>query len=87
MENDGPMLLQLKTKPLSFLLTTDQGNFSMPLTTEAAQALALVLLAQPGIGGALPPAFFERYIEEKAASAAKDSQFLKSLGVSDGQAK
>jgi hypothetical protein len=79
-EPAGNVVLELKTDPLCFQLTTPEGNrHFVPLSTTAAQALILALLAQAG--GTPTPALLTAIRAEAAARGAADEEFLKNLGV------
>jgi hypothetical protein len=77
----GNVLLELRTAPLGFQLTTPEGNrHFIPLTITAGQALILALLAR--VGGAPTPELLAAIRSEAAARGAADEEFLKNLGVS-----
>jgi hypothetical protein len=80
----APLLLGLQTCPLAITLFSPHTGqkFIAPLTQVSAQALALALLAQPGVGGDVLPAVLQEYLEQKATRATGDNQFLSSMGVS-----
>jgi hypothetical protein len=76
----GNTLLELRTAPLGFQLTTPDGRrHFVPLSTTAAQALILALLAQAG--GAPTPELLTAIRADAAARGAADEEFLKNLGV------
>ena len=89
MQPNGPILLELRTDPsLGFQVTVplDEGQalrLFLPMTAEAAQGLALALLAQPGVGCELKPELAEAINREATRTFETDDAFLKSLGVAD----
>ena len=88
MQNEKPMLLELKTKPLGFRLTVPIEDrvlrFSIGLSPVAAQLLALVLLARPEVGTELLPEVAQAIAAETHGwqqAQQADERFLKDLGV------
>lgn len=85
--NCGPLLFALKTEPLGFLLETDAGTedarqFFFPLSRVAGQALILALCARPELAGDISPELQQEITGEIAAAKERDTEFLKTLGVS-----
>jgi hypothetical protein len=82
------MLIELKTQPLGFQVTVPLGDGQhavrafTPLTVEAAQALALALLVQPGVGEDLKPEIIGEIQTEARERTQSDAAFLKDMGVS-----
>jgi hypothetical protein len=84
------MIIQLKTRPLGFQVLVPVGDGERavqafaPMTTAAAQALVLALLAQPDVAGALAPDFMaslDEAVAERAQEARSDAEFLRAAGV------
>ena len=84
------ILIELKTKPLGFLIVmpTGDGQTALrgfaPLTVAAAQGLVAALLGQPEVAGALTPEFLaalDETVAEHAEVQRNDADFLRAAGV------
>ena len=82
-ENAIPLILGLRTDPLSLTLDVPGGGqrYVVPLTLEAAQGLALALLFRTPAGGKLEPALAEMIRAALAERDQEDAVFLKAAGV------
>lgn len=74
-----PMSLALAADPLRLILRVGDRAFSVPLPAAGAQALAYALLSHTG--PEILPAVRDAIHAEMAARAARDSDFLRSVGV------